>query len=169
VFGVNVMGVYHGAHVFAPILLAQGAPARIVNTASEHALGWPQRGGQVTIYTASKHAVLGLSEGMRRDYAGTNLAISVICPGIAQSEIWNTLRNRPESAGGTRQIDPKYAQENQAGLSAEITAARILDQIAAGEFCVFTHGRDLREVSAPRAAEVAAALDRFAQRYVEIA
>lgn len=169
VMGVNVMGVYHGAHVFAPMMAQQGQHAHIINTASEHAVGLPVRGGQVTLYTASKHAVLGLSDGMRRDYAGTNITVSVICPAMVQSEIWNTLRNRPESAGGPRQTDPKYAEANQAGLPAAIAAARILDQVADGEFYIFTHGRDLREVAEPRGAEIASALDRFAARYGDVA
>jgi NAD(P)-dependent dehydrogenase (short-subunit alcohol dehydrogenase family) len=165
VFAVNVMGVYHGVHAFAPRMLAQGGACRIVNTASEHAVGLPNRGGQVTAYTASKHAVLGLSDAMRRDYEGTNLAVSVLCPAVVQSDIWNTLRNRPDYAGGPRQIDPKYAAENQQGLPANIAAARVLDQLAAGEFFLFTHGRDLQDVSAARGAEIAAALERFAERF----
>jgi NAD(P)-dependent dehydrogenase (short-subunit alcohol dehydrogenase family) len=165
VFGVNVTGVYHGAAAFAPHMLAHGAPARIINTASEHAVGLPPRGGQVTTYTATKHAVLGMSDAMRRDYAGTNLSVSVICPGLVQSEIWNTLRNRPDYAGGPRQSDPKYGAENQTGLPAAIAAARILDQIEDGAFLVFTHGRDVRAIADARALEMTRALDAFAARY----
>ena len=165
IIGVNLAGVYHGVAAFAPRMLASGRPCRIINTASEHALGLPSRGGMATVYTATKHAVLGLSDGMRRDYAGTNLAVSVLCPGLVRSEIWNSYRNRPDAAGGPRQLDPKFAEENRAGLPAGVAAARILDQLADGNFFLFTHGKDLREVAEPRAQEVAGALDAFAKRY----
>lgn len=165
IVGVNFTGIYHGVAAFAPRMLASGVPCRIVNTASEHALGLPSRGGMATAYTATKHAVLGLSDGMRRDYAGTNLAVSVLCPGLVQSEIWNSYRNRPATAGGPRELDEKFAAENRRGLPADIAATRILDQLADGEFYLFTHGADLREVAEPRAAEVAAALAAFAERY----
>ena len=165
IIGVNLAGVYHGVAAFAPRMLASGRPCRMINTASEHALGLPPRGGMATAYTATKHAVLGLSDGMRRDYAGTALSVSVLCPGLVQSEIWNSYRNRPDAAGGPRRLDPKFGEENSAGLPAGVAAARILDQLADGHFFLFTHGRDLREVAEPRASEVAAALDAFARRY----
>ena len=50
-------------------------------------------------------------------------------------------------------------------MPADVAAARILDQLADGNFVLFTHGVDLREVAEPRAAEVAAALADFAARF----
>jgi NAD(P)-dependent dehydrogenase (short-subunit alcohol dehydrogenase family) len=164
-FAVNVDGVYHAVRAFAPRMLAQGAPARIVNTASEHALGLPSRGGQITAYTASKHAVLGLSDGMRRDYAGTNIAVSVVCPGLVATEIWNAQRNRHGQFGGPREAPPEAASGMAAGLSTDAAAERILDGIDAGEFLILTHGADIAEVAGPRIAEVEAALARFKARY----
>nr|WKF56044.1 Putative oxidoreductase SadH [Paraburkholderia busanensis] len=64
VFGVNVMGVAHGVRVFAPIMLAQGEPAHIVNTASVAGLLSPPAMG---IYNASKHAVVSLTETLYHD------------------------------------------------------------------------------------------------------
>ena len=168
-FAVNVDGIYHAVRAFAPRMLAQGAPARIVNTASEHALGLSARGGSITAYTASKHAVLGLSDGMRRDYAGTNIAVSVVCPGLVATDIWNAQRNRHAQFGGPREAPPEVAAGMAAGLSADTAAARILDGIDAGEFLILTHGSDIAEVAGPRMAEVNAALARFRERYGESA
>jgi NAD(P)-dependent dehydrogenase (short-subunit alcohol dehydrogenase family) len=164
-FAVNVDGLYHAARAFIPRMLAQGAPARIVNTASEHALGLPPRGGQITAYTGTKHAVLGLSEGMRRDYAGTNVAVSVVCPGLVATQVWNALRNRHPQFGGPREAPPEAAAGMSNGITPETAAARILDGIEAGEFLILTHGRDIAEVTGPRIAEVEAALARFKARY----
>jgi len=161
VFAVNVRAIYLTTQAFAPRLLESGKAARIINTASEHALGLPERGGEVTTYTATKHAVLGLSLGMRRDYAGTNLAISVICPALVQSRIWKSFSVRPERFGGPRDVPEAFSAANRAGLDAAIAGARIVHQIDAGAFYIFTHGPDEREVAEAKAAEIATALDAY--------
>lgn len=163
-FAVNVMGTIDGVRAFAPKLLEQTAASRIVITASEHGLGLPPRGGQVSAYTASKHALVGLASAMRRDYADTQLDVSVLCPGLVVSEIWNAFRNRQPQFGGARQIDASFGASNAAGLPSNIAAERIIRGIEAGEFFLYTHGRDILEVSQPRAEEVAASLARFAER-----
>ena len=54
---MNLWGVIHGVHVFAPLLLEQNEPAHIVNTAS--VAGLISGPG---IYTVTKHAIVALSE-----------------------------------------------------------------------------------------------------------
>lgn len=160
-FAVNLRAIYYAARAFVPRMKESGAPCRIVNTASEHALGLPVMGGFITPYTASKHAVLGLSLGMRRDYAGSNIAVSVICPALVRSRIWKAATVRPEAYGGPRDIDPRYGENNAKGLSADIAGERIVRQIEAGSFYIFTHGPDERRVAEEKAAEIAAALDAY--------
>ncbi len=161
VFAVNLRAIYLATRAFAPRMLEGGAPARIINTASEHALGLPERGGSITPYTASKHAVLGLSLGMRRDYADTNLAVSVICPALTQSRIWKSFSTRPALFGGPRDVPESFGAANKEGLDAAIAGERIVRQIEAGSFYIFTHGPDEREVAEAKAAEIAAALDAY--------
>src|SRR5262249_26566690 len=60
IFAVNVWGVIHGCQVFVPRFLAAGRPAHVLNTGSEHSVGIPFPG--MGIYTASKHAVLAVSD-----------------------------------------------------------------------------------------------------------
>jgi NAD(P)-dependent dehydrogenase (short-subunit alcohol dehydrogenase family) len=64
VLDVNLRGVVNGVQAFVPRLVAQGEPAHIVNTASMAGLCvLPALG----VYTASKFAVVGLSEALRAD------------------------------------------------------------------------------------------------------
>jgi len=140
---------------------ACGAPCRIVNTASEHALGLPAMGGLITPYTGSKHAVLGLSLGMRRDYADSNIGVSVICPALVASRIWKAASVRPEAYGGPREVDPRFGANFGRGLDAGIAGERIVRQVEAGAFYIFTHGPDERRVAEEKAAEIAAALDAY--------
>lgn len=160
-FAVNLRAIFYAARAFVPRMQASGAPCRIVNTASEHALGLPEMGGLITPYTASKHAVLGLSLGMRRDYAGSNIAVSVICPALVRSRIWKAATVRPEAYGGPRDIDPRHGESNSKGLGADVAGERIVRQIEAGSFYIFTHGPDERRVAEEKAAEIAAALDTY--------
>ena len=163
VLSVNLMGPLWLSRAFVPRLIEQGTPARFIVTGSEHSLGVPSRGGQVSIYTISKHAVLGLAETLRRDLSGTPVAVSIICPAVVTTDIWNPLRTRHERFGGPRVLSERPA--GQVGLDPDTAAARILDGISAGEFYVFTHGADNAEVHEAQSREMAAALRRFAERY----
>lgn len=164
-FAVNISSIYHAARAFVPAMLESGLPCHIVNTASEHAIGLPPRGGIATPYTATKHAVLGLSDAMRRDYADRNIAVSVIIPALVDTDIWNSFRTRPARFGGARTISAAHGAEQKRGISPTTAAARIMGGIEAGEFYLLTHGRDISEVHEARATELSAAIVRFFERH----
>ena len=96
--GVNLWGVVHGIRTFAPIMLQQGEPGHIVNTAS--GAGLVVGGG---IYGATKHAVVSISESLyiqlRRQE--TQVSASVLCPGPVQTRIAESERNRPAALRAT--------------------------------------------------------------------
>ena len=163
VMAVNAMGPLWMARHFLPLMIAQGTASRFIVTGSEHSLGLPDRGGQASIYTMSKHAVMGLALTLRRDLAQTPVDVSIICPAVVTTEIWNPLRNRQERFGGPRQA--AQMPPGQVGLAPAVAAERILAGIAADEFYLFTHGADVAEVHNGYADEVRAAIARFAQRY----
>lgn len=163
VLSVNLLGPLWLARHFVPRMAAQSTPSRFVVTGSEHSLGLPERGGQASIYTVSKHAVLGFAETLRRDLTDTPVSVSIICPAVVTTDIWNPLRNRHERFGGPRSAG-EAPPAGQIGLDPEEAAARIIDGLAADEFYVFTHADELAEVHGARAAEVSAALARFVSR-----
>jgi NAD(P)-dependent dehydrogenase (short-subunit alcohol dehydrogenase family) len=167
VLAVNLVGPIALARAFVPKLIAQNRPARFIVTASEHGLGLPTRGGQASIYTVSKHGALAVAETLRRDLADTPIAVSVICPAVVISEIWNPLRTRHERFGGPRFVSEEHRSSQAGGLPADIAAQRILAGIEAGEFYLLTHGNDIAEVHKARADEIQGALERFTTRYGE--
>src|SRR5690606_37745849 len=80
---INLKGVVHGVHAAYPIMLEQGH-GHIVNTASLAGLvpmpiGIP--------YTATKHAVVGLSLGLRAEAAGRGVKVSVVCPSFVDTPL----------------------------------------------------------------------------------
>lgn len=162
---VNVIGPFHCIQAFLPLLreaAGRGEMAHIINTGSENSVGLPAL-GPTTVYTASKHAVLGLSDALRRDLKGSGIQVSVLCPGLVQTEIYDSYRNRPENFGGERRVSEKHAAAvvgimDKVGQAPEITAEICFDGIDNGEFIIIADPR-IREFAEKRHDEVAAALD----------
>jgi len=167
VFKVNVEGVYLGVRTFAPRMLESGLPCRIVNTASEHALGLPDSvtGGISAAYTSAKHAVMGYSLCARRDFEGTNIGVGVICPGPVATDIWNSFRNRHDGFGGARPLVVEGEIPMSRNLPFETAGARIVEQLEAGAFFIFTNGPNEAAVIERYQAEVTAAITAFRERY----
>ncbi len=150
--GVNLHGVIHGIRSFVPRMLDHGGPGHVVNTASMAALAAPPG---LAAYAASKHAVLGLSEALRRDLiaVGSSIGVTVVCPGVVTTDIARAERHRPKrfqnSRGGSPAvvplalpptIDPDDASLGVLSpMTAEDVADRILEAIAADRFLVLTH------------------------------
>src|SRR6202051_381505 len=99
VIGVNVWGVIHGIRHFVPAILKHGGEGHIVNTAS--VAGFQnRRGTNQGPYSMSKYAVLSMSEALEHELEGTNVGISVLCPGPIATNIARGARNRPDHMGG---------------------------------------------------------------------
>ena len=92
VMGVNLDGVINGVVTFVNRIKAHGEGGHFVNTASM-AGQMPIPGGSV--YTASKYAVVGLSEVMRTDLARFDIGVSVLCPAGVTTNVGKSGRNRP--------------------------------------------------------------------------
>jgi len=96
VLGVNLEGVVHGLQAFLPRMKRQDGEKHVVNTASMAGLiAFPGLGP----YTASKYAVVGISETLRAEGASYGLGVSVLCPGLVRTNIVNSQRNRPAALG----------------------------------------------------------------------
>jgi NAD(P)-dependent dehydrogenase (short-subunit alcohol dehydrogenase family) len=80
---VNLRGVVHGVHAAYPIMLGQGH-GHIVNTAS---LAGLTPAPMMLPYTATKHAVVGLSLGLRAEGAGRGVKVSVVCPSFVDTPL----------------------------------------------------------------------------------
>jgi NAD(P)-dependent dehydrogenase (short-subunit alcohol dehydrogenase family) len=83
VIDVNIRGVINGIQAAYQIMLAQGF-GHIVNTASMAGL-MPGPGN--TVYTMTKHGIVGLSLSLRGEAALRGVRVSVICPGVIQTPI----------------------------------------------------------------------------------
>jgi NAD(P)-dependent dehydrogenase (short-subunit alcohol dehydrogenase family) len=83
VIDVNLRGVINGVQAAYKIMQAQGF-GHIVNTASMAGL-MPGPGN--TVYTTTKHAVVGLSTSLRAEAGHMGIRVSVLCPGVIRTPI----------------------------------------------------------------------------------
>ena len=82
---VNLSGVIHGCHVFAPRMRAAGHGG-IVNVASAASFAAAPR---MAAYNVSKAGVLALSETLAAELAGTGVGVTVLCPTFVKTNIVN--------------------------------------------------------------------------------
>lgn len=108
VLGINVMGVVHGCKLFAPAMIANGH-GHIINLAS--AAGY-YAAPDMTAYSASKHAVMGLSEALRAEMADKGVGVSAICPGVINTGIVASSRMRGSTGQAQEKIVEFYRKRN---------------------------------------------------------
>ena len=155
-FAVNVFGVLYGCQVFVPRFRAAGRPAHVLNTGSEHSLGVPFPG--MGIYTATKHAVLGLSDVLRRELAADDIGVSVLCPAVVRTEIWNAGRNRGARFGGPEPSPEFFRQAMEAGMDPDEVGRLAVAGIRRNDFLILTHP-EVRAIAEERSHTVLGAFD----------
>jgi NAD(P)-dependent dehydrogenase (short-subunit alcohol dehydrogenase family) len=87
VLDVNVVGVFLGMKHVLPVMLKQNKGS-IINTASIAGLmGSPM----IAVYSASKHAVIGLTKSAAWECTGTGVRVNCVCPGLIDSRMLSTI------------------------------------------------------------------------------
>ena len=81
VMAINIDSVYHLSQDVAKVMVKQGA-GKIINIASMLAF---QGGKFVPPYTASKHAVAGITKAFANELAAHNIQINAIAPGYIKT------------------------------------------------------------------------------------
>lgn len=121
VMGVNLWGVIHGVRAFVPRMLAGGDEGHIVNTASMAGLSTAPF---MSVYDVTKHGVVALSESMFKEFEATGapISVSVVCPGLINTSIMRSSRNRP----------PELSEEGKAGPMAQAFGQALGDRLTGG-------------------------------------
>jgi NAD(P)-dependent dehydrogenase (short-subunit alcohol dehydrogenase family) len=89
VLDVNVVGVFLGMKHVLPVMLKQNKGS-IINTASIAGLiGSPE----IAVYSASKHAVIGLTKTAALECAATGVRVNCVCPGQIDSRMLSAIIN----------------------------------------------------------------------------
>lgn len=173
VTGVNLGGVINGVQTFTHRIEAHGEGGHIVNTASM--AGHIALPG-LSVYTTTKYAVVGLSESIRTDLAAKNIGVSVLCPGVVRTNIFDSGRNRPaELTGETdtasrlmltnvpdEERDSRLAELLAGALDPAVVGDMVLHAIINNELYIFTHP-ELQQATDTRAADMSAAYARWSE------
>ena len=141
--GVNLMGVVYGAKVMTPLIKDHGEGGWILNVSSMAGMGGVPYSG---VYTASKAAVVALSESWAAELKDKRIGVSVLCPAFVQTRIYDSERNRPDKYKSENyQIENESSFSKQTkqmvkdGIDVSIVGKRVVEAINHGELYIFTH------------------------------
>jgi len=129
VVDINLYGVIHGVVAAYPVMIKQGF-GHIINTAS--LAGLVVMPGEIS-YTASKFAIVGLSNVLRIEAERLGVRVSVVCPGLIQTPIYRTSKVVKMDREKGLSMLPK-------GISAEECAAVILRGIERNKAIIVVTG-----------------------------
>lgn len=139
---IKLTGTFNGIHTFVPGMRARGL-GHVVNTASMAGLIASARLGP---YSASKFAVVGLSEVLRAELEDAGIGVSVLCPGLVATNLGGERRAR----SGAKPIN--------GGIDPAIVGDLVIDGIRENRAYIVTHG-EYRSVVRERASRVLEAFD----------
>ena len=135
VFNINTKGAWLSAQAFARRWIDTGASGRLCLTGSEHSIGFQHAGSG--LYTASKHALLGLADVLRHELP-ESISVSVLCPGLAATNIYDARHVPGTALRSERAIEFSKAIMDR-GMSPREVARHAIDYTLQGEFLIFTH------------------------------
>lgn len=104
---VNALGTFLCSTQTARRMIERGTPGRIVNIASISGKeGWPNFGA----YTASKFAVIGLTQTFAREMAPYGINVNAVCPGLIATGMNDIGLARLAELGGVTPEEISQAQ-----------------------------------------------------------
>jgi NAD(P)-dependent dehydrogenase (short-subunit alcohol dehydrogenase family) len=166
VMDVNLMGVVNGSQIMVPLLKLHGEGGWLINVASMAGMGGIPFAGS---YTASKFAVVGMSESWYSELKPHNIRVSVLCPAFVKTRINLSGRNKQPVYKDDSTTDKKSAGFAVAakhmqtvinnGLAAEIVGERVVEALKHKELYIFTHP-NYRQVLQKRFKAIDAAFQR---------
>jgi meso-butanediol dehydrogenase/(S,S)-butanediol dehydrogenase/diacetyl reductase len=114
---VNVNGTFHGLREAGRTMVANGTAGRIINIASEAGV---QAMELLGAYSATKFAVVGLTQAAALELAPHGITVNAVCPGTAETDMVLAERTSEVALSG---LDPDAVRQ------------RYLQNIPARRFC----------------------------------
>jgi len=155
--------VVYGAKVMVPLIKQHGEGGWVVNVASMAGMGGVPYSGA---YTATKAAVVALSESWSVELKQADINVSVLCPAFVQTRIHESQRNRPDhyksdtvNAATDGGSSTKAKEMVERGIEVSIVGKRVVEALNQGEMYIFTHP-NYHPVIQQRSAAIDAAFER---------
>lgn len=169
VMSVNFNGVVNTVATFLPLLRKTEGRRHIVLTSSA---SFFQIGIRMAAYVASKFAVVGYGEVLRRELAPEDINVAMLFPaGMVTRHLESSIAARPAELGTSRfDMEDIQAMMSDAGIdqdghvaSPEHAVRNLLDDLDSGHPYIITHGDYHSQVQAQQR-EISAAFERMAAR-----
>jgi NAD(P)-dependent dehydrogenase (short-subunit alcohol dehydrogenase family) len=139
VIGVELMGAVYGIQAFLPHLKSQGEGGHVVTVASMAGMVGLAGAGP---HVAAKFGLVGLSEVLAAEMAGTSIGVSMLCCGFMRTRQADSARNRPERYGTRTEVSPAAAAQLAAlvrsGQEPQEVAEMVMRAIKENELYIFT-------------------------------
>lgn len=123
VLEINLFGVIRTCQAFCPAMPRGGRVINVSSTAGR--VGYPFMGG----YVASKHALEGLSDVLRRELAPSGIQVVVFAPGTVETEQWDEVAASVDRSARSEQALARFeammAEERRRALPVEAVGERL--------------------------------------------
>ncbi|MBZ0136578.1 MAG: SDR family oxidoreductase [Planctomycetes bacterium] len=129
---LNFLAPMHLMRTIVPRMV-ENKGGRVVNICSTAALaGYPY----VSAYAASKHALLGATRGLAREFAQSGVTFNAVCPGYVRTEVFaQTIKNIVDKTG----LDEVQAEDKLSKLSPQY---RVFEPKEVANVVAFLLGED---------------------------
>jgi NAD(P)-dependent dehydrogenase (short-subunit alcohol dehydrogenase family) len=114
IFDINVWGVLNSMRHEIPVMLKNGGGTIVNNSSVAGHVGL----GEVSIYSASKHAVEGLTKSVALEFARQNIRVNAVAPGVIATEMFERF-----AGDELRDQITSMIPVGRRGVSEEIAAA----------------------------------------------
>lgn len=135
IFEVNVRGSWSTLANFGRLMVENNRGGHLCVTGSEHSVGVQHLGAG--LYTGSKHAVLGWADVLRGELPD-NIKMSVLCPGIVNTQLFDSTRNSELPAPKDEELAMGAAMMKR-GMPASECAQILIRGIEDDSFIIPTH------------------------------
>jgi NAD(P)-dependent dehydrogenase (short-subunit alcohol dehydrogenase family) len=106
---INLMGVVYGCRMFVPAMVERGHRGHVVNLSS---VAGYFANPSLAAYTATKFAVLGLSEALRTELRPLGIGVTAVCPGLINTPITRNSRLRGSAEAQRERVVRLYERRN---------------------------------------------------------
>jgi NAD(P)-dependent dehydrogenase (short-subunit alcohol dehydrogenase family) len=108
VIDVNLKGTINTVQAFLPWLMKNDHDGHVVITSSISGMRIHRPSRGQGMYNTTKFGLMGFGEALSLDMEPHGIGVSLICPGIVNTDISNSGRNRPQRYGGAKALNENH-------------------------------------------------------------
>ena len=99
--------------------------------------------GPFTLYATTKQMTAAVAEALAAELADDDIGVTILCPGILDTQIWNAARVRPDQFGGARETPDAIGDHWRSKPDAGVISRGVDETLAAGGgWCIIATEED---------------------------